>query len=183
SPNCRRGPCSAHHRVGVRTRKTSRGGHLAFPGPKSGRQNEYAKPLQCRHTVCILVNCVGKAADEKISHWFAEATDAHPRSSGNGDQSLLAPTRAIPSPALGPATNPSPHLFRFSLRSRCTAMLAVFRTLIQTRHGPVGAIDLLRHDALGPKPARMRGHDRPIFGDVFVERDAHFGLAPGFRDS
>jgi hypothetical protein len=28
------------------------------------------------------------------------------------------------------------HLFQFWLRSRCTAMLAGLRTLIQTRHGP-----------------------------------------------
>jgi hypothetical protein len=28
------------------------------------------------------------------------------------------------------------HLFHFSLRSRCTAMLAGLRTLIQTEHGP-----------------------------------------------
>ena len=33
-----------------------------------------------------------------------------------------------------PATRP--HLFQFSLRSRCTAMLAGLRTLIQTWHGP-----------------------------------------------
>jgi hypothetical protein len=52
----------------------------------------------------------------------------------NGDQSLSAPTCAIPSLALGPAIDP--HLFHFSLRSRCTASLAGLRTLIQTAHGP-----------------------------------------------
>src|SRR5258706_375857 len=31
---------------------------------------------------------------------------------------------------------PWPHLFHFSLRARCTAMLAGLRTLIQTGHGP-----------------------------------------------
>ena len=31
------------------------------------------------------------------------------------------------------------------------------------------AIDLLRHDALGPKPAGVREDDRAVLGDVFVE--------------
>jgi hypothetical protein len=31
---------------------------------------------------------------------------------------------------------PGDHLFQFSLRSRCTAMLAGLRTFIQTGHGP-----------------------------------------------
>jgi hypothetical protein len=31
---------------------------------------------------------------------------------------------------------PHVHLFQFSLRSRCTAMLAGLRTLIQTEHRP-----------------------------------------------
>jgi hypothetical protein len=30
---------------------------------------------------------------------------------------------------------PADHVFHFSLRSRCTAMLAGLRTLIRTRHG------------------------------------------------
>jgi hypothetical protein len=40
---------------------------------------------------------------------------------------------------VGEAAQPldqSAHLFHFSLRSRCTAMLAGLRTLIQTAHGP-----------------------------------------------
>ncbi len=67
-----------------------------------------------------------------------------------------------------------PHLFQFSLRSRCTAMLAGMRTLIQTRQGPdrLGAVDLLRGDALGTKPASVRENSRAIFGDVFIEQDA-----------
>jgi hypothetical protein len=64
--------------------------------------------------------------------------------------------------------------FQVALRSRCTAMLAGLPTLIQTRHGPslAGAIDLLRHDALGLEPARMGEHGRPIIGDALVEEDA-----------
>jgi hypothetical protein len=37
------------------------------------------------------------------------------------------------------------------------------------RTGLIGAIDLLRHDALGPKPASMGEDGRTILGDVFVE--------------
>src|SRR6266481_5516060 len=55
-----------------------------------------------------LVPVSGKQQTRKPRTGLLKATDAHPRSSGNGDQSLLAPTRAIPSPALGPATNPLP---------------------------------------------------------------------------
>jgi hypothetical protein len=33
-------------------------------------------------------------------------------------------------------SSPPAHRFQISLRSRCTAMLAGFRTLMQTRHGP-----------------------------------------------
>src|SRR5262249_27757739 len=39
--------------------------------------------------------------------------------------------------ALRPRTTGN-HLFHISLRSRCTAMLAGLRTLIQTRRGPAG---------------------------------------------
>ena len=63
------------------------------------------------------------------------------------------------------------HLFHLSLRSRCTAMLAGLRTLIQARDWPgsIGAIDLLGNDALGTKPARMGEGGRPIFSDVLVK--------------
>jgi hypothetical protein len=40
------------------------------------------------------------------------------------------------------------------------------------RTGLVGAVDPLRHDALGAKPARMSEHSQPIFDNVFVEQDA-----------
>jgi hypothetical protein len=49
-------------------------------------------------------------------------------------------------------------------------MLAGLRTLIQSRHGRiVGATDVLRHDALGPKPAGVREDDRAALGEVFIE--------------
>jgi hypothetical protein len=40
------------------------------------------------------------------------------------------------------------------------------------RSGLIGAIDLLRHDALGTKLARMCEHGRPVLGYVFVKQDA-----------
>ena len=49
----------------------------------AGERN-IAGVLQGRHAACIHLEYVGKPTDEK-------ATDAHPRTSGNGDQSLLAP--------------------------------------------------------------------------------------------
>jgi hypothetical protein len=33
----------------------------------------------------------------------------------------------------------------------------------------IGAIDLLRHDALGAKPASVREDDMAVLGDVFIE--------------
>src|SRR5258706_6670324 len=54
---------------------------------------------------------------------------------------------------------PANHLFQFSLRSRCTAMLAGLRTLTQSEHRP--DFDLLRDDALGTNPASVREDGRP----------------------
>jgi hypothetical protein len=45
------------------------------------------------------------------------------------------------------------------------------------RAGAVGAIDPLRYDALGAKPARVVEHGRPILGEVFVEQDTSLGIA------
>jgi hypothetical protein len=44
------------------------------------------------------------------------------------------------------------------------------------RAGSIGAIDLLRHDARGAKPAGIGEHGRPIFGNVFVKPDASLGI-------
>jgi hypothetical protein len=49
------------------------------------------------------------------------------------------------------------------------------------RAGPIGAVDPLRHDALGAKLARMGEHSRPILGDVFVQQDASLGIAQQAR--
>ena len=56
------------------------------------------------------------------------------------------------------------HLFQFSLRSRCTAMLAGLRTLIQTGH-----IYPLGDDALGAKPASVGENRSAVLRNVFVE--------------
>jgi hypothetical protein len=37
------------------------------------------------------------------------------------------------------------------------------------RAGSIGAIDFLRHDALGPEPAGVREDDRAVLDDVFIE--------------
>jgi hypothetical protein len=52
--------------------------------------------------------------------------------------SLSHPARTKFALAAGHRRRPPPEVRRFqvSLRSRCTAMLAELRTLIQTRHGP-----------------------------------------------
>src|SRR5215467_1216866 len=74
------------------------------------------------------------------------------------------------------------HLFQFSLRSRCTAMLAGLRTLIQTGHtGSMGAVHLLGHNAFSTEPASVREHRRTVFGDVFVEQDARLRIAQHAR--
>jgi hypothetical protein len=64
-------------------------------------------------------------------------------------------------------------------------LLAGLRTLIQTRHGPDRYVPstFLRHDALGPNPARMGEHGRTILGDVFVEQDASLSIAQETRQS
>jgi hypothetical protein len=49
-------------------------------------------------------------------------------------------------------------------------MLAGLRTLIR-RGTDRGAIDLLRHDALGAKPAGVRKDDRAVLGDMFIEQE------------
>jgi hypothetical protein len=58
-------------------------------------------------------------------------------------------------------------------------MLARLRTLTQdaTRARSVRAVDLLRHDALGAKPARIGEHGRPMFDNVFVKQDASLSVA------
>src|SRR5215475_9407319 len=43
--------------------------------------------------------------------------------------------------------------------------------------GSVRAVNLLRHDALGAKPAGVREDDRTVLDDVFVEQDANLGVA------
>jgi hypothetical protein len=43
--------------------------------------------------------------------------------------------------------------------------------------GLVGAIDLLRHGALGAKLASMGKHGRPMFDNVFVKQDASLSMA------
>jgi hypothetical protein len=45
------------------------------------------------------------------------------------------------------------------------------------RAGTVGAIDLLRNDALGTELARMGEYGSPIVGNVFVKQDASLGIA------
>jgi hypothetical protein len=54
------------------------------------------------------------------------------------------------------------------------------RTLIQTR---LGTVHSLGNDALSTGPARKGEHDRPIFGDVFVEQDAGLSIAQQPRQS
>jgi hypothetical protein len=49
---------------------------------------------------------------------------------------------------------PQAHRFQISLRSRCTAMLAGFRTLIQTRHGPDRYIPSTFFDTMPSAPSR-----------------------------
>jgi hypothetical protein len=66
------------------------------------------------------------------------------------------------------------HLFHISLRSRCTAMLAGLRTLIQTRQGPDRYVLSTFFDMMPSAPSRQ-ACARPILGDVLVQQDA--GLA------
>jgi hypothetical protein len=47
----------------------------------------------------------------------------------------------------------------------------------RARTGSIRAINLLRHDALGAKPASVLEHCRAIPGDVFVEHDSGLGIA------
>jgi hypothetical protein len=44
------------------------------------------------------------------------------------------------------------------------------------RAGSIGAIDLLRHDALGAEPASVSEDDRAVLDDVFIEQDAGLGV-------
>jgi hypothetical protein len=53
---------------------------------------------------------------------------------------------------------PEARPFHISLLSRCTAMLAGLRILIQTRHALVDAIHPLRDDAFRAQPANVREH-------------------------
>ncbi len=46
------------------------------------------------------------------------------------------------------------YLFQFSLRSRCTAMLAGLPTLIQTRHGPDRYVLSIRLETIPSAPSR-----------------------------
>src|SRR5215813_10187453 len=43
------------------------------------------------------------------------------------------------------------------------------------RAGSIRAIELLRHDALGAKPADVREDDRAVLGDVLIKQDAGLG--------
>jgi hypothetical protein len=43
--------------------------------------------------------------------------------------------------------------------------------------GSIGAIDTLRHDTLGTKPANVREHRRAVLGDVLVKQDSRLGIA------
>jgi hypothetical protein len=74
------------------------------------------------------------------------------------------------------------HLFHISLRSRCTAMLAGLRTLIQTRQGTDRyVLSTFFENALGTKPASVRKNGRPILGDVLVQQDAGLAAAQQSR--
>jgi hypothetical protein len=46
---------------------------------------------------------------------------------------------------------------------------------------PGAALAVLRDDTLGAKLARMGKHGQSILGDVFVQRDASFGVAQQAR--
>jgi hypothetical protein len=85
----------------------------------------------------------------KPSRCFAKATNAYPRFSRNSDQSLLAPTHAIPSPALGPATDPSPVPPFAALPPNCDAGGVADLNPDRASTGLIGAIDPLGDDALG----------------------------------
>ena len=58
-------------------------------------------------------------------------------------------------------------------------MLAGFRTLIHTGHGPrsIGAVDPLGDEAFGAKPAGVLEHNRAVLSNVFVEQDASLSIA------
>ena len=46
----------------------------------------------------------------------------------------------------------------------------------------LGAIDLLRHDALGTKPASVCRDGRAVLSDVFVQQDAWLAVAQQSRE-
>jgi hypothetical protein len=72
------------------------------------------------------------------------------------------------------------HLFHISLRSRCTAMLAGLRTLIQTRQGPDRYVLSTFFDMMPSAPSRQ-ACARPILGDVLVQQDAGLAAAQPSR--
>jgi hypothetical protein len=67
-------------------------------------------------------------------------------------------------------------VFHISLRSRCTAMLAGLRTLIQTGHGPDRYVPSIFFGMMPSAPSRH--DDRPIFGNVLVKQDPSLSIAP-----
>jgi hypothetical protein len=45
------------------------------------------------------------------------------------------------------------------------------------RTGSIGAVNLLRHDALGAKLTGVREDNSAVLGNVFIEQDARLGIA------
>jgi hypothetical protein len=79
-----------------------------------------------------------------LYHSFA-TTPFGPRSS---------PTQGSMTISTEPRAGPD-HLFQFSLRSRCTAMLAGLRTLIQNAHRPDRLVPSTRFDTMPSAPSRQ----------------------------
>jgi len=91
--------------------------------------------LQGRHAAAFLVERVEKLTDNKSTWLFCVAQLMLIL---RKDQPVVGPG-AFPTPPGSPTVSDGSaphHLFHFSLRFLCTAMLAGLRTLIQTRHGP-----------------------------------------------
>ena len=88
---------------------------------------------------------------------------------GSAIQIFCIYVRAV-RPLAPPEKRRSNWLYPISLRSRCTAMRGIADlNPDRTRTGSIRAIDLLRHDALGAKPAGVREDDRAGLDDVFIE--------------
>src|SRR5262249_29262346 len=82
-----------------------------------------------------------------------------------------------------PASRAASHLFQFSLRSRCTAMLVGLRNLDPGRAGTgsLGAVDPLGKMPSAPSRQPCYKHRRTILSNVFVEQDAHAAIAQQSR--